>query len=146
MKRKITHTRDIDEIEEQLRETRTGVLCIYLANEKLMQTVCNFIYLDKNIYFYLDNTEENFENIKYGSAGIFSTYRNEKLTTRNKEFNYKFSSITINGEIKDIAHVAELYRSKYSPAINADDYKTTENYKLIILDTIEIKSLIEEGI
>jgi len=152
MKKQITHIRDIDEIEKHLKEAQTGVLCISLSNDKLMQVACNFVYLDKNIYVYLDSTEENFEHIKYGSAGIFTISRNEKIHPKNKEFTYKFSFNTINGEIRELddaklqEQVYELYRIKYSSSINADDYKIAENLKPIILDTIEIKSLVEEGI
>ena len=80
----------------------------------------------------------------------FST--NEKLSTKSKDISYRTISITINGEIKDIDdiklrdQIIELYRAKYSPSIKAADYILSENLKPIILDSIEIKSLIEEGI
>lgn len=60
MKKQLTQLRDIEEIEEQINKARSGVLCIHLAIEKLMQFACNFIYLDKNIYTYLDTTDENY--------------------------------------------------------------------------------------
>ena len=53
MKKQITQIRDIEEIEKHLIQAQSGVICIHLANEKLMQFACNFIYLDKNIYTYL---------------------------------------------------------------------------------------------
>lgn len=62
------------------------------------------------------------------------------------------SYITINGEIKEVDdsklkdQIAELYRLKYSPSIKADEYEIMENLKPVILDTNEIKALIEEGI
>jgi hypothetical protein len=152
MKKQITQIRDINEIEKLIQEAATGVLCIHLDNEKLMQVACNFIYLDKNIYTFLDNTEENFEHIKYGSTGSFSIFKNDKVNTKTKEFTYRLTFITVNGEIKDIDdiklvdQVTELYRLKYSPVIKTEDYKLSENLKPIILDSKEIKSVIEEGI
>ncbi len=152
MKKQITQIRDINEIEKLIQEAATGVLCIHLDNEKLMQVACNFIYLDKNIYTFLDNTEENFEHIKYGSAGSFSIFKNDKINTKTKEFNYRLTFLTVNGEIKDIDdiklvdQVTELYRLKYSSVIKTEDYKLSENLKPIILDSKEIKSVIEEGI
>jgi hypothetical protein len=152
MKKQITQIRDIAEIEKQLILAPAGILCIHLANEKLMQIACNFVYLDKNIYTYLDSSDENIELVKYGSAGVFSISSSEKLTSNSKEFTYKLSCITINGEIKDVDdnklkdQIAELYRIKYSPAIKSDDYEILENLRPIILDTKEIKALIEEGI
>lgn len=151
MKKQITQIRDIEEIEKQLIKAPSGVLCIHLANEKLMQIACNFVYLDKNIYTYLDNTDENYEHIKYGSAGIFSVSSSEKLADKSKEFTYRLVCITINGEIKDVDdnklkdQITELYRLKYAPSIKANDYELIENLKPVILDTNEIKALIEEG-
>jgi len=152
MKRIIKQARDIKEIEQQLNETLSGVLCIHLSNEKLLQFACNFVYLDKNIHTFLDSSDEYYEYVKYGSAGSFSVYSNEKVDPKAKDFTYKIISITINGEIKDIDdiklryQITELYRAKYSPAIKKEDYSLSENLKPVILDTNEIKSLIEEGI
>ncbi len=126
MKKQITQVRDIAEIEKQLLQTQSGILCIHLSNEKLMQIACNFVYLDKNIYTYLDSTDENYEYVKYGSAGSFSISANENIK-KSKEFTYKLSFITINGEIKDIddnklrEQITELYRLKYSAQIDASD-------------------------
>jgi hypothetical protein len=151
MKKQITQIRDIAEIEKQLLQAQSGVLCIHLSNEKLMQIACNFVYLDKNIYTFLDSSDENYENVKYGSAGSFSVSTSQ-TNNQAKEFTYKLSYITINGEIKDIddnklcEQITELYRLKYSPLIAASDYIVSENLKPIILDTNEIKALIEEGI
>lgn len=151
MKKQVTLIRDIEEIEKQLAQAASGVLCIHLANEKLLQFACNFVYLDKNIYTYLDSTDENFEHIKYGSSGSFSVSSSEKLSGKLTEFSYILSYITINGEIKEIDdtkladQVKELYRNKYSPSIKAENYKVSEILKPIILDTNEIKALVEEG-
>lgn len=152
MNKKITLVRDINEIEKQIQETGTGVVCIHLDNEKLMQFACNFIYLDKNVFLYLDKTDEDFEHIKYGAAGSFSVFKTEKISVKSKNITYKLTYITVNGEIKDIDdpkladQVKELYRQKYSPSLKAEEYKINENLKSVILDTKEIKALIEEGI
>lgn len=152
MKKQITQIRDIAEIEKQLIQASSGILCIHLANEKLLQIACNFVYLDKNIYTYLDSNDENYELIKYGSAGVFSVSSSQKLQSQSNEFTYKLSCITINGEIKDVDdnklkdQIAELYRIKYSPDFKSDEYDLLENLRPIILDTNEIKALIEEGV
>lgn len=152
MKKKTTQIRDIKEIERLIQESVTGVLCIHLDNEKLMQLACNFVYLDKNIYTFLDNTDENFERIKYGSAGSFTVFKSEKVNVIAKNITYKLSNITVNGEIMEvddvklIDQVIELYRQKYSRTEKTEAYKISENLKPIILDSKEIKSVIEEGI
>lgn len=151
MKKQITQLRDIKEIEKQINKSRTGVLCIHLAIEKLMQFACNFIYLDKNIYTYLDTADENYEHIKYGSLGSFTILSEEKVNAKAEDLTYRLSYITINGEIKEVddpklaEQVKELYRSKYSSSEKSEDYKVNENLKPVILDTNEIKALIEEG-
>lgn len=152
MKKQITQIRDIKEIEKQLMVAPSGVLCIHLDNEKLMQLACNFIYLDKNIYTFLDRSDEDFEHVKYGSPGSFSVSSSNKLSDKNSEFTYRLSYITVNGEIKDVDdnklkdQVIELYRLKYSPSIKLAEYEISENLKPILLDTKEIKAQIEEGI
>ena len=151
MKKQITVVRDIREIEKPLMQAQCGVLCIHLDNEKLMQIACNFIYLDKNIYLYLDSTDEDYERVKYGSLGTFSIFKSEKINTIAQDFTYRLSYTTINGEIKEIDdnklrdQIFELYRLKYSRSIEPAGYEVSENLKPVILDTKEIKSLIEEG-
>ncbi|MEB2354695.1 MAG: hypothetical protein OZ915_05915, partial [Ignavibacteriales bacterium] len=133
MKKQLTQLRDIEEIEEQIKKARSGVLCIHLAIEKLMQFGCNFIYLDKNIYTYLDTTDENYVHIKYGSLGSFTILSEEKVNAKSAGLTYKLSYITINGEIKEVddvklaEQIKELYRSKYSASEKAENYKIDEN-------------------
>jgi len=152
MKRQTITNRDIKSIEKQLQQAVAGVLSIHMNNDKIYQIACNFIYLDKNIYAYLDRNDENFEHIKYGNACSFTVFSNEKLSADSKDFTYKLIYITIGGEVKDIDdpklndQVAELYRLKYSRSSNGDEYKVDENLKPILLDTKEIKSFIEEGL
>lgn len=151
MKKQIIQLRDIKEIEKQINNAQSGVLCIHLSIEKLMQFACNFIYLDKNIYTYLDITDENYEHIKYGSLGSFTILSEEKVNAKTEDLTYRLSYITINGEIKEVddaklaEQVKDLYRVKYSISKKAEDYKVSENLKPVILDTNEIKALIEEG-
>lgn len=152
MKKQIKQIRDIEQIENQISKADSGILCIHLSNEKLFQLACNFVYLDKNIYAYLDNTDENYEHVKYGALGSFSVSIFEKLNDKSSGFTYKLSSITINGEIKDVDdskiadQICEIYRQKYSSSISHEKYLISENLKLIILDSNEIKAIIEEGI
>jgi len=152
MKKQIKQIRDIREIEKQLMQAQSGILCIHLDTEKLMQLACNFIYLDKNIYTYLDNSDEDYEHVKYGAIGSFSVSTSEKIDNKAKDFTYRLSYTTIYGEIKDVddnklmEQIAELYRLKYSRSIEPNGYEVSENLKPIILDTNEIKSFIEEGI
>ncbi len=150
MKRQNSQIRNIEEIEKLIVKAESGILCIHLSNEKLYQLACNFIYLDKNVYVYLDNADENYEHVKYGALGSFSVSFHEK--NKSSGFSYKLTYVTINGEIKDVEdnkvseQILELYREKYSSSVPAEKYLIIDNYKLVILDSNEIKALSEEGI
>jgi hypothetical protein len=152
MKRKITQIRELSEIEKQLNDSQVGILSIHLDTEKIMQIACNFVYLDKNVYIYLDKNDENFEHIKYGAIGNFSVFKNEISNPKSKNNSYRLFYVTVDGEIKDIDdpkladQVTELYRKKYSASIKAEEYKVSEYLKPIILDSKEIKAVLEEGI
>lgn len=152
MKRQVTTNRDIRNIEKQLQQAVAGVLSIHMDNDKIFQIACNFIYLDKNVYAYLERDDEDFVHIKYGNSCSFTVFSSEKLSAGSKNFTYKLNYITISGEVKDIDdpklndQVAELYKLKYSRSSDAGVYKVDENLKPILLDTKEIKSFIEEGL
>lgn len=89
--------------------------------------------------------------IKYGSLGSFTILSEEKVNAKSAGLTYKLSYITINGEIKEVddvklaEQIKELYRSKYSASEKAENYKIDENLIAVILDSNEIKALIEEG-
>lgn len=141
--------RDIQEIEKDINESLAGVASMLLDNDKIYQIPTNFVYLDKNIFIYLNKDEEKFESLKFNSPASFSIIRPEKHS--GKEITYRLKSITINGEIrivdeqKLIDQIRDMYRSKYSARLSADKYEVPENFIVCIIDTSEIKALIEEG-
>lgn len=149
MQRNQTTIRDIKEIEKDINEALTGVASMLLDTEKIYQVPTNFVYLDKNIFIYLDKNDEAFESIKFNSPASFSTVKTEKQG--GKGITYRLKSITINGEIrivdeqKLLDQIKEMYRLKYSTRLLSDDYEIPENYIVCIIDTSEIKAIIEEG-
>jgi|UniRef100_A0A832G205 nitroimidazol reductase NimA-like FMN-containing flavoprotein (pyridoxamine 5'-phosphate oxidase superfamily) len=149
MQRNQTIIRDIQAIEKDINEAFSGVASMLLDSDKIYQVPTNFVYLDKNIFVYLDKNEEVFESIKFNSPASFSIIKTEKQG--GKEITYRSKSVTINGEIrivdepKVIEQIKENYRKKYSPRISFDDYQIPENLILCIIDTLEIKAVIEEG-
>lgn len=141
--------RDIQEIEKNINQTFSGVASLLLDSDKIYQVPTNFVYLDKNIFIYLDKNEELFGSIKFNSPASFSIIKTEKQG--GKEITYRSKSVTINGEIKIvdepkvIEQIKENYRKKYSSRLLPDDYQIPENLILCIIDTLEIKAIIEEG-
>lgn len=149
MNKIVTSIRDINEIETELNEALAGVISIQLDGDNLLQIPTNFIYLDKNIYVYLDKEEEVFNNIRFGYPASFSIVNSKKAEGEN--ITYRLKSITINGDIrlvdeqKVIDQLKELYRQKYSSDDQNKNYKIPKNYTLVIIDSSEIKAVIEEG-
>ncbi|MEJ5261241.1 MAG: hypothetical protein WHT45_01065 [Ignavibacterium sp.] len=141
--------RDIKEIEKDINEAFAGVASMLLDTDKIYQVPTNFVYLDKNIFIYLDKNEEVFQSIRFNSPASFSIVKNEKQG--GKEITYRLKSITINGEIrildepKTIEQIKEYYRKKYSSRISSEDYQIPDNLVACIIDTLEIKAVIEEG-
>lgn len=140
---------DIKEIEKELTESLSGVATILLDSDKIYQTPINFIYLDKNIYIYLDKNDEQFENMKFNSPASFSIVRTEKQG--GKEITYRLKGITVSGEVriveeqKIVEQVKEQYRIKYSSRLKDEGYEVPENLILCIIDSSEIKAISEEG-
>lgn len=149
MHRVQTVIRDIKDIEKELNENYSGVASILLDSDKIYQIPTNFVYLDKNIYIYLDKTDEKFENMKFNSPASFSVVRSEKQG--GKEITYRLKGITIFGEVrivdeqKIIEQVKEMYKNKYSVRLKDEEYDVPENLILCIIDTSEIKAISEEG-
>lgn len=149
MQRNQTIIKDIHEIEKDLNQAFSGVASLLLDSDKIYQVPTNFVYLDKNIFIYLDKNEEVFGSIKFNSPASFSIIKTEKQG--GKEITYRSKSVTINGEIrivdepKVIEQIKENYRKKYSSRLSSDDYQIPENLILCIIDTLEIKAVVEEG-
>lgn len=141
--------RDIQEIEKEINDALTGVASMLLDSDKIYQIPTNFVYLDKNIFIYIDSNDEVFQSIKFNSPASFSIIKSEKQG--GKEITYRLKYVTINGEIrvvddlKLIDQIKENYRKKYSSRISTEDYKIPDNLIVCIIDTIEIKAVIEEG-
>jgi len=141
--------RDIQEIEKEINDALTGVASMLLDSDKIYQIPTNFVYLDKNIFIYIDSNDEVFQSIKFNSSASFSIIKSEKQG--GKEITYRLKYVTINGEIrvvddlKLIDQIKENYRKKYSSRISTEDYKIPDNLIVCIIDTLEIKAVIEEG-
>lgn len=154
MKKVITNIRDLKLIEKEFTKELGGVLTIQLDDEKIYQTATNFVYLDKNIYVFLQVDEDFYQQIKFEHFGCFTVHRSEnKFKGQNlfAESTYKLFSVTINGllrEVEDkklIDQLIELYRKKYSPGIDLKEYKKDKILKTILIDTEEMQAFTEEG-
>lgn len=154
MKKVISHIRDLKLIEKELTRELSGVLAIQLDDEKMYQSATNFIYLDKNIYVFLEIDEDFYEQIRFEHFGCFTIHKSEsKFKGQNlfAESTYKLFSININGMVREVEdkklidQLVEIYHNKYSSSIAPKEYKKGKTIKTIMIDTEEMLAFTEEG-
>lgn len=151
MKKKITQIRDLQQIENELQTNPAGVLAINVKDEELVQIATTFLYQDKNIYFFIDNNDDLFENLKYETDVSFIVVKNEKVKrTSGEDFSpvYNILSISVAGLIKKVdddkmlVSLRKNYLKKYS---SKADEKAPKLNKVIFIDTEEIQAFEEMG-
>jgi nitroimidazol reductase NimA-like FMN-containing flavoprotein (pyridoxamine 5'-phosphate oxidase superfamily) len=153
MKKIITQIRDIQHIESELRASTVGVLALYIKDEEIVQLATTFLYQDKNIYFFIENNDDIFGNLKYETSVNFTVVKNENLNKNSKQdFTpvYKILSISVAGLIKKVDDdklldtLKESYLKKYSLYETIDEMPSKIN-KVIFIDTEEIQAFEEMG-
>ena len=70
-----------------------------MDGEKVLQYTTPFLYLDKNIYFFLDKEDEIYEMMNFNSQASFTILRDHQFR-KSKEENYYMFSATVIGSIK----------------------------------------------
>jgi len=152
MHRKISYIRDLETIEKELNSSSGGILAFNIDGERAMQYTTTFLYLDKNIYFFLDKDDEVYEKINFNSSVSFTILKDERLKkNRTKEDSYYLFSASVIGSIKivdekkTIDDIKEKYLSKYT--LNKEtESKTSQPRELVMIDSEEIQAAEEEGL
>ena len=151
MQKNIQQIRNIEVIEKELNTCPVGVLAL-IVEEKIVQVATTFLYLDKNIYIFLDDNSELYQSIHFESNASFILIKNEKVRKHSKADyspSYHSIAIKISGNIrkveeqKVIDEVQSGYLNKYSKDNLIDE--TGVPGKAIIIDTEEIQALEESG-
>lgn len=154
MKKVISHIRDLKLIEKELTREPCGVLAIQLDDEKMYQSATNFVYLDKNIYVFLEIDDDFYEQIRFEHFGCFTIHKSDnkfKGQSLYAESTYKLFSININGMVREVEdkklidQLVEIYHDKYSSNIGLKEYKKGKNIRTIMIDTEEMLAFTEEG-
>ncbi len=154
MKKVISNLRDLKLIEKELAKEPAGALAIQLDDDKIHQVATNFVYLDKNIYVFLQVDEDLYQQIKFDYFGSFTIHRFENRFKDHNLFaesTYKLFSITISGTVREVEdkklidQLIEFYQKKYSPNIDLKKYRNEMNLKPIMIDTEEMQTFTEEG-
>jgi nitroimidazol reductase NimA-like FMN-containing flavoprotein (pyridoxamine 5'-phosphate oxidase superfamily) len=151
MHRKISVIRDLEIIEKELNNSTGGILAFNVDSEKVMQYTTTFLYLDKNIYFFLDKDDEVYEKINFNGSVSFTIIKDERFKKiRAKEGSYNLFSATIVGTIKivdeqkTIDYIKNKYLFKYSLK-RLIEPKSSQLKLLVMIDSQEIQATEEEG-
>jgi len=153
MKKMVTQIRDLQHIEKELHTNPAGVLALNLKDEEIIQIATTFLYQDKNVYFFLDNNDELYENLKFETAVSFVIVRNERPMKNSKtDFIpvYSILSISIAGHIKKVddnkllTSIRKNYLKKYSSKSDEKE-KSLKLNRVVFIDTEEIQAFEEMG-
>lgn len=147
MKSTVTQVRDIEKIEKELSANKIGLLSFIDKEENLSQVVFPYLYANKNIYFFFDDSDETYPTMIFEVPVKFTVYRSESMRKNSSGENnplYKYFQVTFNGNIKQESEkkvIDELYKEflnkyNFNTGKLKDDY--LESIKLVFLDTEEI--------
>lgn len=152
MHRKISYIRDLEIIERELNDSSGGILAFNIDGEEVMQYTTTFLYLDKNIYFFLDKADDVYEKINFNGSASFTVVKDERLKKiRGKEQSYYLFSASVAGPIKlvdekkTIEDIKHKYLSKYTLRKHSES-RSPHLKELVMIDSEEIQATEEEGI
>ncbi|MGE5430474.1 MAG: hypothetical protein ACM3QX_05330 [Syntrophomonadaceae bacterium] len=144
MKSRITQIRDMAVIEDELNAEKAGVLSFISPDEELVQAVVPYLYLDKNVYLFFEESDENFLNINFDTNVSFTVFKAENRDKTFKGKGYKLMQILCRGIIRRVeeAKSAEEVYSQYINKYYADS-EGEESYigmRAAFIDTEEIQA------
>lgn len=154
MKKVISNLRDLKLIEKELAKETAGVLAIQLDDDKIYQSATNFVYLDKNIFVFLQVDDDLYQQIKFDRLGSFTIHRFENRFKDHNLFaesTYKLFSITISGTVREVEdkklidQLVDIYHKKYSSGSDLKKYRYEKTLKPVMIDTEEMQAVTEEG-
>jgi nitroimidazol reductase NimA-like FMN-containing flavoprotein (pyridoxamine 5'-phosphate oxidase superfamily) len=152
MQKKVQQIRDIAVIEKELAKCPVGLIALYIDDEKLVQVPTTFLYLDKNIFFFIEAASGLSDVIKFNTPVSFAIIRNEIPGKNAKKENYIYHSLSIkvSGGIKIIEdpkiieEVKQAFILKYSQT-EAGNAESLSDSRIYMIDTEEIQAAEETG-
>jgi hypothetical protein len=149
----ITQIRDLDLIEEELNSNHSGVFA-FVSKEKICQAAAAYIYRNKNVYIFINESEEIHFNIELNSEASFTILKHEqkKLLPEGGFIpSYSLLSITISGTVKNLTEqkliddVTGNYLLKYGKKSEQEKNEILPGVKILLIDTQEIQAFEEIG-
>jgi nitroimidazol reductase NimA-like FMN-containing flavoprotein (pyridoxamine 5'-phosphate oxidase superfamily) len=152
MQKNVQQIRDIAVIEKELSTCPVGLLALYIEDEKIVQVATTFLYLDKNIYFFIEESSDLYEAIKFNTPVSFAIIKNDAPRKSSKAENIVYHSvfIKVSGSIKIIDEqktfdeVKQNYLTKYTKPGNNSGNNLTDS-RVFMIDTEEIQAVEETG-
>lgn len=153
MNKKLKVIRDLSLVEKELSSAQGGVISVLLKKESFTQFATNFIYQNKNIFFYVDN-EELLRTIKLDSLAKFTILKDKNVTKElmeKKDPLYRLFSVVVTGVIREaeeqktITNIAQSFIEKYSGKLIRDEKETPSPGKLLFVDSEELLAFDEIG-
>lgn len=153
MTKKSKVIRDLSLVEKELNSAQGGVVSISLKKENFTQFATNFVYQNKNIFFYIDN-EEILRTIKLDSLAKFTILKEKNVSKElieEEEPLYRLFSVMVTGAIREaeekktINNVAQSFIEKYSGKLIRDEKETHSTGKLFFVDSEELLAFDEIG-
>jgi len=153
MNKKSKVIRDLNLVERELSSTHAGVVSVSLIKENFTQFATNFIYQNKNVFFYVDN-EELLRTIKLDALAKFTILKDKNVTKELMEKIeplYRLFSVVVTGvireaeELKTINNIAQSFIEKYSGKLIREEKKNSSPGKLLFVDSEELLAFDEIG-
>ena len=153
MNRKINTIRDLVLVEKELGSANAGVISVSLLKEGFAQFATNFVYQNKNIFFYLEN-EELLRSIRLDALAKFTILKDKNVSsefTSKKDTLYRLFSIVVTGSVREaeeqktIKNVAQSFIEKYSGKLLYSDKDNQPGGKLFLIDSEELLAYDEIG-
>ena len=154
MIKKFKVIRDLSLVEQELSSVHGGVVSILLKKESFTQFATNFVYQNKNIFFYVDN-EELLRTIKFDALAKFTILKDKNVTKElieKKDPLYRLFSVVVTGVIREaeeqktIRNIAQSFIEKYSGKLIRDEKETPSPGKLLFIDSEELLAFDEMGV
>lgn len=145
--------RDLNLVEKELSSAQAGVVSVTLKKENFTQFATNFIYQNKNIFFYVDN-EELLRTIKLDALAKFTILKDKNFSKELEEKKdplYRIFSIVVTGVIREaeeqktINSIAQSFIEKYSGKLIREGKENPSPGKLLCVDSEELLAFDEIG-
>jgi len=145
--------RDLNLVEKELSSAQAGVVSVTLKKEIFTQFATNFIYQNKNVFFYVDN-EELLRTIKLDALAKFTILKDKNFSKELEEKKnplYRIFSIVVTGVIREaeeqktINNIAQSFIEKYSGKLIREEKENPSPGKLLFVDSEELLAFDEIG-